>query len=278
MHKAIIRVDTLCFDTGTLAPLQPKREAPTNQDAQDSPGITRKPRERVYEQIVEQIGNLIRTGALAPGDQLLPERQLADKLGVSRAAVREALKVLVSRGLIVVTPGGGAHVTEMSLERLIDPLADVVLSERQNVHDLVEARRILETGSARLAARRADSADLYELQQATTEMNQAMRAGESSEDADYSFHTAIARASHNAVLISIMNMISSLMREVYSPSRSRLLENREQLETYCRQNSALLEAIEQRDEARAAALMDEHLRLVETELQRVEGGRENGLA
>lgn len=249
-------------------------ERPTNQDVQDSLGLTRKPRERVYEQIVEQIGGLIRSGALAPGDQLLPERQLADKLGVSRAAVREALKVLVSRGLIAITPGGGAHVTEMSLDTLIHPLAMAVLGERQNVHDLVEARRILEAGSARLAARRAEPADLYELRQATAEMNEAMLAGESSEEADYSFHLAIARASHNAVLLSIMNMIAGLMKEVYSPSRSRLLENREQLEAYCRQNSAILEAIEGRDQNRAAELMVEHLRMVEEELQRVEEGRE----
>lgn len=221
---------------------------------------------------MEQIGGLIRTGALAPGDPLLTERQLADKLGVSRTAVREALKVLVSRGLISITPGGGAHVTEMSLEKLIDPLAMAVLGERQNVHNLVEARRILEAGSARLAARRAEPADLYEIRQAAQEMNEAMLAGESSEEADYAFHLAIARASHNTVLLSIMNMISGPMKEVYSPSRTRLLENREQLATYCLQDSAILEAIECRDEGRAAELMVEHLRLVEEELHRVEEG------
>ena len=92
--------------------------------------IVRKKRERVYEQIVEQIQQLIRDKVLSPGDQLLPERQLAEKLGVSRAALREALTVLVSRGLIEITPGGGAHVRESSIEDLVDPLAAVMLKER----------------------------------------------------------------------------------------------------------------------------------------------------
>jgi GntR family transcriptional repressor for pyruvate dehydrogenase complex len=237
--------------------------------------LTRNRPERLYEQIVGQIRELMTSGTLSPGDQLLPERQLAEQLGVSRSALREALKVLVSQGFIEITPGGGARVTEISLERLIDPLAVVVLRERQNVIDLVEARRILEAGSARLAARRAEEADIYEIRQAVLEMNEAMLAGRPSEEPDYAFHMAIAKASHNSVLTSIMIMVRSLMREVYGPSRKRLLNDRIQLETYCRQNMAILEAVESRDAQRAALLMEQHLTLVEAGLQAVDGNEED---
>ncbi|MCZ7664721.1 MAG: GntR family transcriptional regulator [Thermoleophilia bacterium] len=108
--------------------------------------LVRKRKARLYESIVEQIEALIREKTLAPGDQLLPERQLAEQLGVSRAAVREALTALAARGLIEITPGGGAYVREARIESLIDPLATVMLKERDNVFDLLEARRILEVG------------------------------------------------------------------------------------------------------------------------------------
>ncbi len=72
--------------------------------------ITRKKRTRLYRDIVAQIRQLIQDGSLAPGDQLLPERQLAEKLGVSRSALREALTALDSMGMIDITPGGGAYI------------------------------------------------------------------------------------------------------------------------------------------------------------------------
>jgi GntR family transcriptional regulator, transcriptional repressor for pyruvate dehydrogenase complex len=221
--------------------------------------IVRKKRERVYEQIVEQIQQLIRDKVLSPGDQLLPERQLADKLGVSRAALREALTVLVSRGLIEITPGGGAYVRESSIEDLVDPLASVMLKERQSVYDLLEARYILEIGAARLAAQRAEKSDLYEIHEAALESNEVMRRGHVADQEDVDFHMAIARAAHNPVLINMMTMISSLLREMYGPSTRRLLEDPEQIEVYAAQNLAIYEALAASDADLAGRLMSEHL-------------------
>lgn len=233
--------------------------------------IVRKRRERVYEQIVEQIQQLIRDKVLSPGDQLLPERQLAEKLGVSRAALREALTVLVSRGLIEVTPGGGAYVRESSIQDLVDPLAAVMLKERENIFDLLEARIILEIGAVKLAAARADKGDLYEIRGAALESNERMRSGSIADDPDVDFHLTIARAAHNPVLLSMMSMISSLDRELYGPSTRRILENPGRVELFAEQNLAICAAIQDRDPELAGRLMSEHLSMTSEDLRRIYG-------
>ena len=233
--------------------------------------IVRKRRERVYEQIVEQIQQLICDKVLSPGDQLLPERQLAEKLGVSRAALREALTVLVSRGLIEVTPGGGAHVRESSIQDLVDPLAAVMLKERENVFDLIEARIILEIGAVKLAAARADKGDQYEIREAALESNERMRSGNIADDPDVEFHLAIARAAHNPLLLNMMSMVSSLDRELYGPSTRRILENPGRVELFAEQNLAICAAIEDRDAELAGRLMSEHLSMTSEDLRRIYG-------
>jgi GntR family transcriptional regulator, transcriptional repressor for pyruvate dehydrogenase complex len=229
--------------------------------------ITRKKHDRVYQKVVEHIQGLVREKVLSPGDQLLPERQLAEKLGVSRAALREGLSVLVSQGLLDITPGGGAVICAASIENLVDPLAAVMLKERENVQDLLEARIILEVGAVRLAALRADSSDIYRIQEAALETNDCMRKGQRSDEADIAFHTAIAQASHNSVLMSVMTVIGGLMNEVYGPSRKKLIEDPEKLEFYCRRHLEVCEAIRNRDARGAVRLLTQYFETVIEQMQ-----------
>src|SRR5688572_20254195 len=110
---------------------------------------------RIYAEIVRQIRGLIADGQLKSGDRLPPERDLADRFRVSRTSVREALRALESTGLIEIRAGEGAFVRRVSVEALVEPLALVILSHREAIADLYEARRLLEPPIAKVAAERA---------------------------------------------------------------------------------------------------------------------------
>ena len=144
----------------------------------------------------------------------------------------------------------------------MEPLAAVMLKERDNVRDLLEARVILEVGAVRLAALRADNSDIYRIQEAALESNECMRTGQRADEADIAFHMAITQASHNPVLVSVMTMISGLMNEVYGPSRKRLIEDAERLEFYCRRHLEICEAIRARDPRSAVHLLTQYFETV----------------
>src|SRR5215813_8997128 len=118
---------------------------------------------RIYEEIVRQVKQLIAEGRLKSGDQLPPERDLAEKFLVSRTSVREALRALESVGLIEIRPGEGTFVREVSVDALVEPLALVLLSQRAMIEELFEARRLLEPAIAGLAARRATKEEIQEM-------------------------------------------------------------------------------------------------------------------
>ncbi len=119
---------------------------------------------RIYEEIVRQIRTLISEGKLKSGDRLPPERDLAERFRVSRASVREALRALGSMGLIEIRLGEGTFVREISVDSLIEPLALVILTQREAVGELFEARRLLEPPIAGLAARRSTKEEIQEME------------------------------------------------------------------------------------------------------------------
>src|SRR5689334_607844 len=119
---------------------------------------------RIYEEIVRQVKQLIAEGRFKSGDRLPPERELAEKFVVSRTSVREALRALESLGLIDIRPGEGTFVREVSVESLVEPLALVMVSQREALAELFEARQMIEPALAALAARRATPEELHEME------------------------------------------------------------------------------------------------------------------
>ena len=216
-------------------------------------------RTRLYREIVKQIKDLVREKTLVPGDQLLPERQLAEQLGVSRSALREALTALESMGLLEIAPRGGAFIKEVSMENFIEPLAAVMLKEREHISDLMQARKILEVEIVKLAAQNASKTDLYQIRQAAVDMYEDAKHDRDASAADVEFHLSIARASQNSVLINIMTMLSGLMKEAFGPRRRKILKDPDQVKYFCEQNFAIYEAIKNKEIDTAAALMYEHL-------------------
>lgn len=217
---------------------------------------SRKP---VYVQVVEQIRESIKQGELAPGDQLLPERELADHLGVSRTSVRQALAVLEGMGVIEITPRDGAYVRQHSLEGAVESLTQVLFQERSQVDHLFEVRRIIETQAACLAAQRRTEANLKRLR----ELNRQYAAGLNDRDLAYQsnmdFHLAIVETSKNPLLVEIMGTILTATVEVYANARQESLSGISNLAKFVDEHEQIISAIAQQNEQLAADLLARHI-------------------
>src|SRR5438105_13933720 len=132
---------------------------------------------RIYEEIVRQVKQMITEGRLKSGDQLPPERDLAEKFVVSRTSVREALRALESLGLIAIRPGEGTFVREVSIDALVGPLALMMTSQREAIAELFEARRVLEPAIAALAASRATPDEVQEMERILEDQAREIAAG-----------------------------------------------------------------------------------------------------
>src|SRR5204863_9976536 len=214
---------------------------------------------RIYEEIVRQIKAMIAEGRLTSGDRLPPERELAEQFVVSRTSVREALRALESLGLIEIRPGEGTFVREVSVESLIEPLALVMLSQREAIGELFEARRLIEPALAALAARRATPEELHEMDRILEEQAKEVAAGRTGLEQDAEFHSAIGAAAHNRAITRIAHAVMDLLRQ----SREESLNTPGRPTRSHEDHRRLLAAIRARNEAAARQAMIEHLEAVE---------------
>jgi len=204
---------------------------------------------RLYEQIVQQIEDSIEKGALKPGDQLPAERELALQFGVSRTAVREAVKALREKGLVEAYPGRG---TFMTLDRMLKT------GQADGTPHLVEVREILEPEIAALAATRADEESVGEMRKAVGIMDDAKGDPDAFIEADLDFHLALAEAAANPLILSLIDSIVGVLRE----QRISIFKVDGGPERGQYHHKRILEAIENRDPAGARSAMRAHLRQV----------------
>jgi len=187
----------------------------------DWPSIEPVRSTRIYEEIVRQIRLLIADGHLKSGDRLPPERDLAERFRVSRTSVREAMRALESRGLIGIRPGEGAFVREVSVESLVEPLALVILAQRETIADLYEARRLLEPPIAALAARRASPEEVADMVRILEQQGIEVAAGRTGLSQDAAFHTALALSTHNRAITRIVTTLMDLLSQSREESLSQ---------------------------------------------------------
>ncbi len=163
----------------------------------------------IYRKLVSHI---IR-GVWKPGMRIPAERQLGQQLGVGRASLREALKALEIMGLIETRLGDGTYVCQRS-EFLSKPLLWAITSSSETeVYELVEARKLIETELAGLAAERATADDLKEIGKHLDRMERSPQAPSELLQADIEFHLAIGEAAHNSILMNALNLIRNLLQE-----------------------------------------------------------------
>jgi GntR family transcriptional repressor for pyruvate dehydrogenase complex len=215
---------------------------------------------RIYEEIVRQIRTLISEGKLKSGDRLPPERDLAVRFRVSRASVREALRSLESMGLIEIRLGEGTFVREISVDSLIEPLALVILTQREAVGELFEARRLLEPPIAGLAARRSTKEEIQEMERILEEQGKEVAAGGTGLSQDAAFHAAIASSTNNRAITRIVHAVIDLLTQ----SREESLQIAGRPTRSHQDHLRILEAIRgRRSEAARRAMLD-HVVAVET--------------
>jgi GntR family transcriptional repressor for pyruvate dehydrogenase complex len=166
---------------------------------------------RIAEEVADRIRVLMLDGTFASGQPLPSERHLAEHFGVSRGSIRDALRNLETIGLVETRHGQGTFPLELSVERLVAPLASV-MSYRADLQDeLLDVRRMFEPAVARVAAVRATDEDLAELNHILDAQRQRLKAGQSAIVEDTAFHAILARSTRNRVVMSIMATLNDLL-------------------------------------------------------------------
>ena len=217
---------------------------------------------RVSDQAYEQIRDLIFRGQLKPGEQIMPERDLAQALGVSRPTVREAIKQLVTMGLLEHRQGQGTFVRSISDQRELNPLAAMIEGHSPTLEELLEVRMGLEGQAVSLAAQRATPEDLQVLEKALAHMLQENRAGRLGIEEDVSFHMAIAYATKNTVQVHIMKTFYDLLHYGIKENLHYLYEDPANLHMIGKQHTEIFQAIKDHDPEAAYAAMKRHISFV----------------
>ena len=214
---------------------------------------------RIYEEVVSQIHELIRDGKFKAGDQLPSERELAETFKVSRTSVREALRALEAKGLMVSRTGAGNFVAELPIESLVAPLASMLIEEKDALADVFEMRKLIEPHIASLAAERATKRDIDRMKKILDKQRQQVNGGSTGVEADAEFHFAIGQATQNQAL---QKLVSGLM-DLLSHSREESLQTPGRSQASLDSHYKILSAIENHDKGRTRDAMLYHIEQVE---------------
>jgi GntR family transcriptional repressor for pyruvate dehydrogenase complex len=224
---------------------------------------------KLADAIAEHLEQLILEGVLRAGEKLASERELAERLEVSRPSLREALEKLRARGLIE-TSKSGAYVTKF-MAPLTEPLEAMMQSNQQVLIDYLEYRNLVEGEAARLAASRATEVELQAMAKCLDRMRAAHKLDDptAEAEADADLHMLIYEASHNLVVLHIMRAFSDMLRRGVFYNRHQLYIYPGVREHLLDEHLAIGEAVIARDPERAARAASEHMRATAETLARI---------
>ncbi|MDL0431583.1 FCD domain-containing protein [Marinobacter sp. TBZ242] len=226
----------------------------------------------IAQDISYRLERLILDGGLAPGQKIPSERQLASRLAVSRAIIREALHELQGRGVIETKHGKGSFVARILPGGEEDgedsPLLQMFNGHPRTLYDLLEVREQLEGQAAYLAAKRATTLDLHRITKAYAALEQTdplTNAGP-----DHSFHQAIVEASHNPVLVHVLNGLKNLMLLTVQASVANLNPREEMRNKISRQHKRIYQAVMAKKPETARRIAMAHVRFVSDAMRGLE--------
>lgn len=213
----------------------------------------------VVEQAISKIYDLILSQNLKENDKLPPERQLSEMLGISRNSLREAIRVLDMLGVLRVDQGSGMVIDSSRVSDAVTKhLTFALLMNREKLHELFEARIVVETECAGLAALRANEEERALLHRTYAELCASRSDRPKSIALEIELHTIIARAAHNSVLEKILNSLKQILKE----SREATVPHTGVTPETVKMHEKLIAAIDARDSQGAAALMRGHIAAV----------------
>ena len=224
--------------------------------------------EKLAQGVVRQIELLILRGLLRPGERLPSERELAERLGVSRPSLREAIAELQAKGLLVSRAGSGVFVADMLGSAFSEALIKLFGDHDEAVFDYVSFRRDLEGMAAERAARFGSGTDLKVIDAVFRKMEAAHSKKNPADEAalDAEFHLAIIEASHNIIMLHMLRAMFDLLKEGVFYNRQQMYRQRTTRDQLLDQHRAINAAIQARDPVAARAAAEAHMSYVEQAL------------
>ncbi|MGB8623730.1 MAG: FCD domain-containing protein [Paracoccaceae bacterium] len=224
--------------------------------------------EKLSHSVQRQIELLILRGILRPGERLPSERELSEKLGVSRPSLREAVADLQARGLLTSKAGSGIFVADVLGAAFPEALIRLFADHQEAVFDYIAFRRDMEGLAAERAARLGSDTDLAVIDTIFTKMEAAHSKRSPADEArlDAEFHVSIVEASHNVIMLHMMRAMFDLLREGVFYNRQVMFKQRTTRGALLDQHRAINDALQARDPVAARAAVEAHLSYVEKAL------------
>ena len=219
-------------------------------------------KQKLSDQIAEQLEGMIADGTLRPGERLPAERQLSERLGISRPSLREAIQKLASKGLLTTRQGGGSFVTDNLSSSFSDPLLALLKDQPNAEFDTLEVRKELEGVAAYNAATRATESDRERIWACFSRMAEIQRSHAPSFDklrVDGDFHQSIVESAHNIVLVHFMRAIRDVLEGTINSYLDEFYATPKFVELICRQHQDIVTAIMDRDPEAARERAKSHL-------------------
>lgn len=213
----------------------------------------------ISDELISRFKELISRGVFVPGTKLPPERELSEALAVSRPTLRQALRALQILGVIRSRQGSGSYLADSASDILREPLEFALAIKGVNKTDLFETRQTLEVRLAELAAARRTEEDLQNMRNALARMKSAMGMPDEWCVHEVRFHDCVVRAAKNAVMATIMEMLSRMLIE----SRKETVRLLKDYTKSYRSHEGVFVAIEKRDRQGASRAMVEHFTIME---------------
>ena len=217
---------------------------------------------KVYEYVIEQIQSMILSGVFQKGDKLPSERELSEKMEVSRTSIREAIRVLETMGVVESRQGEGTFVCSNINSSFIEPLSMIFMLNNGEPKDILELRKIIELETVRLAAQRGSDEDLEEL---SNMMSKLKLSNSESERVliDKKIHEKIASMSGNYLIESVFFTASTLFERFIKNAREEMVSCKDGNKILMIQHESIVNAIIERDSNKAYNAMKDHLNYID---------------